>query len=144
LFFTIISFSARLFRHKPFISALIEAVTGAEPTTYIYARNVMEKAQTWESFVPGAQKNTCLYRKPYPTTLSDFGSCNSLFFEINSCSVLQGIWALSEQQQHHASARDPISQLTVTRFCRNRRERYGNATTVRACWMARPLPPIRQ
>jgi SOS response associated peptidase (SRAP) len=29
----------------------------------------------------------------------------------------------------------------VTRFCRNRRERYGNATTVRVYWPAKPLPP---
>jgi hypothetical protein len=46
------------FRNKPFISALIEAVTGAEPTTHIYARNAMEKAPAWESFVLGVQKNT--------------------------------------------------------------------------------------
>ena len=39
-------------------------------------------------------------------------------------------------------------QPTITRFCRNRRERCGNATTVRACWMTkrcRQTPPkIRQ
>jgi hypothetical protein len=50
LFFTIISFSARLLQHTPFIAALIEATTSAEArrysvlTNYVYARNAMKKS----------------------------------------------------------------------------------------------------